>query len=318
MFRDYESLVLEAYLQKKSDSKSPLSLRMPSPARLREECERVCSERFQRKDEPVIREFFGKSGDQKACLEAIRNCNIDWFRPLARYMRTGGIFSPEPKNIELLAWLIDFKDRPFILGKRYPPATTIGSPITLILSEEDYPDAPLVEKQEAQPIDQETVYDEKTPIQSRASVLAEAESVVSILPPWRYWNALAASLLMLVGGIVGFQTWDKKEKAMLSTGNGGCMYWADDHYQPIPCNQKVPNTLVVALDTLLVKNFRRITQPDTITKRAIGAVWYLKFNKKLEYFTSAGEHPVLIGRRLNPITGYIIDKYIKTGMVLNE
>ncbi len=70
---------------------------------------------------------------------------------------------------------------------------------------------------------------------------------------------------------------------MLSTGNGGCMYWAGDHYQPVPCNQKVPNTLVVALDTLLIKNFRKITQPDTITNRAIGLVWYSKINNKVEF-----------------------------------
>ncbi|WP_315823473.1 hypothetical protein [Paraflavitalea speifideaquila] len=61
------------------------------------------------------------------------------------------------------------------------------------------------------------------------------------------------------------------------------MYWAGDHYQPVPCNQKVPNTLVVALDTLLIKNFRKITQPDTITNRAIGLVWYSKINNKVEF-----------------------------------
>ncbi len=58
MFRDYERLILEDYLQKKAANKLAPSLNIPSPARLREECERVCSERFQRKDEPVIRDFF--------------------------------------------------------------------------------------------------------------------------------------------------------------------------------------------------------------------------------------------------------------------
>jgi hypothetical protein len=95
------------------------------------------------------------------------------------------------------------------------------------------------------------------------------------------------------------------------------MYWAKDHFQPIPCTQKVPNTLVVALDTVKVKNFKRITRPDTITNRAKGSVWYSKIDNEIEFFTADGEHPVVIGRRLKPITDYIIDKYIHPGVTSN-
>ncbi|WP_315823474.1 hypothetical protein [Paraflavitalea speifideaquila] len=118
---------------------------------------------------------------------------------MVRYLKTGGVFSPEPKTIELLAWLIDFKERPFILGKRYAAATTAGSTITLSLPVEDYPDAPLVEKQEPEPHEQGTVHGMSEQMQRRGTVLVQAESVVSILPPWRYWNALVVSILMLAG-----------------------------------------------------------------------------------------------------------------------
>lgn len=96
------------------------------------------------------------------------------------------------------------------------------------------------------------------------------------------------------------------------------MYWAKDHFQPIPCNQPVPNTLVVALDTVRVKNFKKITRPDTITNRAKGNVWYSKIDNEIEFFTTGGEHPVVIGRRLKPISDYIIDKYIHPGMSMNQ
>jgi hypothetical protein len=105
---------------------------------------------------------------------------------------------------------------------------------------------------------------------------------------------------------------------MQPQGNGGCMYWADDHFQPIPCDQKLPNTLVVALDTTRVKNFKKITCPDTITRLAIGSVWYSKIDNKIEFFTADGKHPVFINRRLKPVTDYIIEKYVHPPITTNK
>ncbi len=328
MFPDYERLVLEDYLQKRTANKLPLNLSMPSPARLKEECERVCMERFERKDEAVIRAFFGRSGDRKESLKIIQDSNIDSFRPLGKYLRTGGITKPEPKNIELLAWLIDFQDRPFILGKRYLSKEVVGSTIKMNLPIEDYSDDLIRGQHNPEPVAEVNIIGASKPVQATENngsdeegartVSENAASVLKVLPAWRYWNAVVASALLLLAWIAGFQSWDKKENVMLSSGNGGCMYWAGDHYQPIPCHQKVPNTLVLALDTLLVKHFRKITQPDTITNRAIGWVWYSKIHNVLEYFTSDGEHPVVIGRRLKPITEYMIEKHIKQGIASGQ
>lgn len=328
MFPDYEKLVLHDFLQKSSENKLPLNLTMPAPARLREECERVCAERFERRDEVVIRNFFGKSGDKDACLKIIQDCNIDRFRPLVKYLKTGGVTNPEPENIELLAWLIDFHDRPFVLGKRYPAPSGTGSVIKLTLPADDYSVGPVVEQGDPGLIDQgvdfgistwgATGENEEGEERGKEPIIEQADGVDNILPRWRYWSALVAGFLLLLAGIVGFQTWEKKKPTIMPTSSGGCMYWTGDHYQPIPCTQKMSNTLVIALDSILIKKFRKITQPDTITYNAKGAVWYSKINNNVEFFTADGVHPIVTDRHLKPITNYMIDKYIRSGISANQ
>jgi hypothetical protein len=88
------------------------------------------------------------------------------------------------------------------------------------------------------------------------------------------------------------------------------MFWADDHYQPISCNQKVDNVQVIALDSVNLYHFKKITLPDTITLNAIGFVWYAKYRGTIEFYTDSGFHPIDPGLRLKRITAYMIRKYI--------
>lgn len=114
-------------------------------------------------------------------------------------------------------------------------------------------------------------------------------------------------------GMVVFLTWPykpiKPPKYPL-TGNEACMYWDEDHYQPVSCNQKIENVQVIALDTAILKKAHKITRPDTITLNAIGSVWYVKYRGELEYYTDSGSHPLDPNLRLKPITAYMIRKYI--------
>jgi hypothetical protein len=89
------------------------------------------------------------------------------------------------------------------------------------------------------------------------------------------------------------------------------MYWANDHYEPISCNKRPNDTTiaVIALDSVKQQHFKRITHADTLTASSIGKVWYVKVNGGLEYYTSAGEHPLYPEKRLLPLTIHILDKY---------
>lgn len=323
MFADYERLVLEDYHRKKTDSKLSLGLIFPTPAKLKSECERVCSERFNRKDEQIIRDFFGKSGDQKVCLLAIQHCNPDKFRPLIKFLHRRSGKTSE-KNIQLLAWLIDFPDRPFDFRKDYTSLDQLQIGVELREPVRDaIVDTSLFKKEpEFADIEIEENVNgatEAVGAMHTAANVTDAGSkplTRSVTQRKRAGKVAVIGALLAIAGSGGFWWWDKTRAKDIMPGNGSCMYWADDHYQPIPCSQKIPNTLVVALDTGKVKNFKRITRPDTITHHAKGYVWYSKINSKIEFFTADGEHPLVIGRRLKPISDYIIDKYIHPGMSL--
>lgn len=106
--------------------------------------------------------------------------------------------------------------------------------------------------------------------------------------------------------------WSRNNKsATVSLDGQQCMYWAGDHYEPVSCNQQFGiDTLVIALDSLRLYNFKKINTPDTITRSAIGKVWYIKLKNKLEFYTADGYYPADPKLRVKPITDYIINKYI--------
>lgn len=298
IFRDYQQLVMRTYERKKANNTLPHGLMHLTPAKLKDECMKRCTKDVSRRDEKVIRDFCGDLNESRSYRAIIQRCDTDKFRPLVNYLK-GKSDSTEEKNIELLAWLIDFRDRPWEIGKEISgdddmdtgpvlntapetggvETTTVGPPLT-----------GGVEKDPVVPGEKES----DSPKTGRKSTKTLA----------------AAVMLSLVLGTGSMWWWKDK-----TPGSGDCMYWHEDHYEPIPCNEKIPNTMIIALDDMRLKGFRKITRPDTITYQAIGKVWYSKINTNIEYFTSGGEHPVVFGRQLKPITPYIIEKHILTGVI---
>ncbi|MCD2424830.1 hypothetical protein LQ567_18755 [Niabella pedocola] len=117
MFADYTKLVLLDYEKKRAENALSLRLIHPSPAKLREECFYVRSRGYEKKkDEVALVGFFGD--DMANILNTIKRFDIDKFRPLNNFLKKPEI-NTDQKNIELLAWLIDFELRPFELGRLY-------------------------------------------------------------------------------------------------------------------------------------------------------------------------------------------------------
>ncbi|RYG51738.1 MAG: hypothetical protein EOO01_07945, partial [Chitinophagaceae bacterium] len=115
-FPDYTKLVLADLDRKRRSGGHPPSLLQPTPGGIRRECAIVYKERFDRKDELVLRNFFGSAESGKQLLTLIEAFPIDKFRPLVNYLK-GGTENTDTKNLELLAWLIDFRHRPYGFGK---------------------------------------------------------------------------------------------------------------------------------------------------------------------------------------------------------
>ena len=93
------------------------------------------------------------------------------------------------------------------------------------------------------------------------------------------------------------------------------MEWKTDHYVEVEFDSnKLSNGTLKLYKEERIELFKKITPicNETLFFNDDGSVkiWYEKNrNKKLEYFTTLGEHPET-GKTLKPITHYMIDKYI--------
>lgn len=293
MFPDYISVVMATYHQKMaSDSLSPRLIR-PTPGNLKRECIAVCNERFEKRDNGILRAFFGQSGDVSSHLQAIEECDSDKFKPLINFLN-GKTTNTDVKNIELLAWLIDFKQRPYQYDKKYEIVNVVKG-----LNEQ----AGNESSHEGERAVEQPAIKQKEPGADPAGQYSKRHKTAFHK---RRLFFLILAIFVLV--FIGFK-WGCNNIPSDLTQYKACMYWVDDHYEAIPCSQKVSG-VAIALDSSRLKNFKRITRIDTITHYSIGKIWYIKRHGVLEYYTSGGYHPEDMQVQLRPITAYIINTYL--------
>lgn len=278
VFKDYSDHVLETYRDKKLKNPPFWPLANPSPAKIRDECLNVYRNRYSKKDEEFLKSFFGETNSREDCLRKIEHCDINKLKPLKSFIK-GDTENPGHIIIELLAWLLDVQPRP---SDRWieaggptvqPPGESTGSKPEKLGADE---------KQD----------DSGNPYSKSKTFVVIASAIEVTVVCVLIWLGMS------------------KFSGPILTGHEKCMYWKEDHYEPVSCSQKIDGALIVALDSSRLTNFRKITRWDTITKKDIGKVWYIKHNNRLEYFTDSGAYPLDIKFRVRPITDYIIDKYI--------
>jgi hypothetical protein len=261
---------------------------------LKTHCKAMCTERFNMKDEAVLRIFFGVAEGQKGYLRAIERCSADKFRPLVSILKKETA-NPRSEYLELLAWMFDVRPRPFNDKVDYTKiANDPPEPNTL-------------------PTPTEPAIPPSTVITERQND-GDSTNVTEPFPvekPERKWRIITAVLLLLISGLVGFSLLSNNKGESQLPGKGECMYWAGDHYEPSPCIQRGGDTTVIAMDPTRFRNFMRITDTSTITSNSIGKVWYCITNGKFEIYTTKGEHP-LDKRNLRRLTQKSYDKYLKS------
>ena len=281
---DYIKLLRAAYEQKRRQNQLSLLLAQPTPANIRRECVNVCKEGLEKKDEAVLRAFFGPATEQRRFLELIENFGTDKFKPLDNYLK-GLTTTTDDRNLELLAWLIDFPHRPYVFGKE------------VLLSEEEkailgYPER-----------------ESETPVRVNQPFTQEKDSAKK--KKRRVAALLVIALLLCFGGFqIMFQ--DPGISSSLNYGNSlsGCMYWNGELYVQIPCDDSTPGRLLRPLRMEQLEGFKRITREDTITQKSIGVVHYLKRNGAPEFYTRAGYHPIEHTRKLKPLSRYMYNTYL--------
>ncbi len=288
MFGDYQRLVIQDFEKKRAANNLSLRLVHPTASGLKKECIDVCLSRFDKKDENTLRVFFGEWADAKTYAKAISRCDTSKFKPLQNLINRR-THNPDKKNIELLAWLINFKQRPWELGKEY--------------EEEDFGGV------EEDPVVAEVA--ETIGNKEDNAGTDHKSSAPDIRKGARKWKLTIPILIAAFISIPGYMLWKKDSWGKGISDHQSCMYWNEYQYEQISCSKKPTNgALVIALDSTLLRNFKKIMTPDTITYNAIGRVWYIKKNGKLEYYTSNGRHPENPNLVLRPISQYMIKKYI--------
>ncbi|MGN6416368.1 MAG: hypothetical protein ACTHMC_02670 [Pseudobacter sp.] len=337
MFARYRDLVLQDYEKKKAAGVLPDSLVNPTLAGLRDLCMTICRDRFDVKDESDLKEFFGKGGNAGVILEAIDRIEIGKFKPLENLLKKG-TRKPDRKVIKLLAWLIDFKGRPYDYNKKYEeveqeagtipetdqeilPAAENPASVTILETgsvESGYSRNSSWNNKGNHPVDIMKVEINQKVFTSemmgnhvrRSSLIKKWESFISSR------TALLLLFLLLISSVVIYFFSGKSASA------GGCMYWAGDHYEPVSCQPRMGDTVVVALDSQKLKYFKKINQPETITFESIGQIWYVKYRNNIEYYTSHGWRPTEPRIRLKPLSPYMYEKYIlplqQTGRVSDQ
>lgn len=71
-----------------------------------------------------------------------------------------------------------------------------------------------------------------------------------------------------------------------------CMYWDGYQYQTTSCDDRNPRHMLIPIDTVKLKYFKKVTRPDTLTiENALGKVWYSKSDNVVDFFTMDGVNP---------------------------
>lgn len=280
MIIDYKHKVLTFYHQQREKGMLASRLMNPTPAGLKKECERVLSERYLPSDKKILHDFFGDFDTPQSLSSRIPRFETDKFKPLVLRLKEKTL-ETDTCNIELLAWLIDYRPRPYKF---------------------DFPSADEVPA--------------SGPGYATSATTAPTIAFAGVRPvmaaPQRSQKLryTVMGLLVLSVGYLGWGAFYNRQPT--------CMYWNNDRYFLADYTTQIPNGQLIALDTFRLNNFRRITRPDTLTAHSIGRVWYLKKNKKFEYFTQSGAHPLYPDRQLKPVSPYIYRKYLDRKPVLSK
>lgn len=275
-FDRFQQEVINAYHEKK-ELHALSELGNPSPTRLMKYCLSLLYRGKLDEDKQTLNKIFNPLNKHQDLESGIKEFGADGFKSLQNFMM-GRTSRPREEIVKLLAVLIDFQPRPYEIWVRRKNDDN---------EEKETGNSGQKEENEAEDGASVTTMD------------ASAE---------RGWSKIKKPVLygfIAFSGMLGaYQIADNFDRE--------CMYWEGERYVPIACDEKVEYTEIIPIDRKLVRNFRKIMQPDTLTLKSVGKVWYGKPTvDSVEFYTMKGIYPGDRQKTLKPATEYIIKKYVK-------
>lgn len=316
MFEEYKKKVIQDYRKKKEQGELPPNLERHTPARLRNECLQVFQHRYTDQDGEIFKTLYQEEKKNAGeYFQKIKTSGADKFKALDNYLK-GVSEDTSENNFELLAWLIDFEDRPFKPGDIYKWAqlellssntTNIQSSEKKEISKDSLEIVESFETEESFGQETSDTIDNKvdSPEGSGEIIILTSAESKSIngqfgIPP-KFHKTIIAFSAVLVILFISYLIYRLQDQ---------CMYWNGDQYQSISCDEKVEGINIIARDNSTLKSLKRITNLSEITAKDIGKIYYSKLNNEVTFYTTGGENPEDSNKRLLPMSKHIYEKYV--------
>lgn len=282
------------YIERSKEITFPSNLKKPTEARLKKACLTTYKKKNTQRDKLILRDFLEVSENADVEL-SLKRAEVGKFRPVVNFFKNETKV-PRDETIQLAAWLIDFKyesSLEMVNDDEREKENSKEQSDVITDEEQETTGAPTKEEEDE-------VSTRKKTTNRKKPIFKDIYAIATVF----------AMMIAITSGLASVLFSNKKESTPFSpfTGKEKYMYWLGDHYQPTN-NARVKGVNIIPYNAKMVSDFRKITDPDTLTSRSIGKVWYVKVNKQPEFYTTNGFHPGDTQRILKPLTKYMADKY---------
>ncbi len=286
--KTYEIAIKGKYLEDETSGALRSDLYHLTRGNLRNVCLSLATENLSEDDEKIMRHFF-KLNATENLRKAIKNYDIEGFRPISNFLKGKNKSIQSFDALELIALIIDFTPRPYNKYRVHNEENIRGNGET------------------------ETENDVKYPTQPDSD-----EPVITLKPKNKkmfFWFSTATAATKLSPKKLGIVAMTIGVTASILTRNEyNWMEWQLDHYAVTQFDpQKFSNGMLKKYKREHHKNFKKI-DVDCTTKffntNNTPKIWYGENAKgKIEFFTATAPHPET-GAPLKAITHSAIKKYI--------
>lgn len=292
----YKREILEQYKRDKGGEVS-IYLTKPTRRQIREACLWLLDKRDSEYDRQILNRFFQFKNEENRFRD-IQNFEDGKFRPVQNFLKED-VQKTDVKNLELIAWLIDFEPRPLSKYLKSDPCSSVDNETEFDI----IPESSSNISKSPSDIQPEPDIEEEKKKKKRRLVIT-----ISIA-----FGAVLLTTLTLKNSFFNSNSSTPNENQ--------CMAWADSIYVEVPCAAKPYSqygTNVESLDEVKLKSLKKVkvnmATQFFAEKTNKPLIWYYK-NKdgEIEYYTAPGLHPIT-GKTLREITPYIIQTYVSTHM----
>jgi hypothetical protein len=278
----------------------------PTRTDIKERCIARFLEGNYAKDEEFLRLFF-KTHKNDDLLKVIEEADPEKFRTVQNFL-LGTTSSTSKKNLDLIAWLLDFEPRPYYTYRIQDLKVHVNG-------------SKKRRKKKEKPYQKEYTVPPTATVATQTLQVPQQKTALSWI---KMISAVLLFSVIVLYGLYYFMAFQESftqntpsDEGILTNTWQQCMAWNGDEYELSDCSyNKHPQhrTKVIPFDSDLQRRFKKVKvsiktrffADDGITP----LIWFYKTRSNVyEYYTTNGVHPIY-GDSLRKITAYHIEHHI--------